>query len=475
MARTKQTAKSNIQGKSQGKKSSYLDKASKIVEKKKSESETVSEYVRNTRTSLALDIQVAKHKMSVLDTAEALNDSEKIDFLFGLIDKDSNNSVNVAELSDAVRKGSASLSFQDTVENAVKVIAANDDNNDAVLSRTEFGKYIEIVAASVGSTVTEVTARIIMEVMFSKGGNTYEENNSLAEKEQELKDTVKSLGIYYDVMKNPVMHELWDMFDSDKDGTIKFTEVAMGLYRLKGLDMKKATRQAMDLMDLLLQADKNDARTLNYEQFTRLILNLCAADDEVFSEISEELILGLQSCQGPMSREDYIQLDVAQSDYKQFRDVLEASYDGLGVWTALHYAKTDKLFDLWDKNDDGYISLEELALESRKFHKTNQIVPGETVRQAKTSMEAFDKDSNKKLDRKEFALFLVKFAKQNNEDLLELIDFLAVTSLMEENSAEEEKFIRSIIGIGSQREQPTDLAVTNEDAANIDRAGELWV
>merc|ERR1712176_1013337 len=116
---------------------------SKIVEKRKNQSETVSEYVKNTRTALTVDIIKAKHKVNAMNSLVALSDSEKLDYLFGLIDKNDSGGIDVAELSDVLRKANPSLSFKDGVDNALKGIAANDDNDDLVLGRDEFGHYIE--------------------------------------------------------------------------------------------------------------------------------------------------------------------------------------------------------------------------------------------------------------------------------------------------------------------------------------------
>ena len=60
-------------------------------------------------------------------------------------------------------------------------------------------------------------------------------------------------------------------------------------------------------------------------------------------------------------------------------------------------------------------------------------------------LKTFDTDGDKRLDRSEFALFLVKFCDAVGANFDEIIDFMIVTTALKENSAEEEKFIKCIL------------------------------
>ena len=59
-------------------------------------------------------------------------------------------------------------------------------------------------------------------------------------------------------------------------------------------------------------------------------------------------------------------------------------------------------------------------------------------------MNAFDSNSDSKLDLNEFALFIAKFAKTCGASLSGMIDFMIVTSALKNNSESEQKYIQSI-------------------------------
>jgi antitoxin component HigA of HigAB toxin-antitoxin module len=59
-------------------------------------------------------------------------------------------------------------------------------------------------------------------------------------------------------------------------------------------------------------------------------------------------------------------------------------------------------------------------------------------------MIGFDEDGSQTLDRIEFANAMVKYAKAAEVPLDELVDFMCVVSVMEENSPEEEAFFHAI-------------------------------
>ena len=58
--------------------------------------------------------------------------------------------------------------------------------------------------------------------------------------------------------------------------------------------------------------------------------------------------------------------------------------------------------------------------------------------------EKYDIDKSQGLEKQEFAKFLVNYATESNKDVHELIDTLAVISLMRDNSEGEEKYIKAL-------------------------------
>jgi Ca2+-binding EF-hand superfamily protein len=88
------------------------------------------------------------------------------------------------------------------------------------------------------------------------------------------------------VLAHTRMEELFILFDKDGSGELTFKEVAIGLYQITR-NVEESTKAAMDL---LLMMDKNDTRTLNYEQFCRLILAIVATANSTFEELADDLV-----------------------------------------------------------------------------------------------------------------------------------------------------------------------------------------
>ncbi len=101
-----------------------------------------------------------------------------------------------------------------------------------------------------------------------------------------------------------------------------------------------------------------------------------------------------------------------------------------------------RLFDLWDLDHSGTLEYQEFALGMRKFQEAKDI--DTTVEETMAAMVAYDTNNDQKLDRKEFAEFLIHFAEASDVALSELIDFMVVTSSLRDNSEAEAKYISSI-------------------------------
>ena len=106
------------------------------------------------------------------------------------------------------------------------------------------------------------------------------------------------------------------------------------------------------------------------------------------------------------------------------------------------YGRLSRLFDLWDLDHSGTLDFSEFALGMRKFHEAKDVET--TVEESMEAMISFDTDRDQKLDRKEFAEFLIQFAATANVSLNELIDFMVVSSSLKDNSEAETAYISSV-------------------------------
>jgi len=247
-----------------------------------------------------------------------------------------------------------------------------------------------------------------------------------------------------DMLQDPRLVELFKLFDEDGSRELSFEEVAIGLYQMS-LNMDESARTTMEV---LLMMDRDDRRTLNYEQFGRLILAVVASAGTSFDEIADDLTLAMTRT-ATMSQEDFEKLIVSEAFYEAAKELqAEARHDGK-VLDALTYGRLQKLFDLWDVNGDGDLSFEELSSGLRMFQSAAGI-PEDAEKHAELLL-GFDVDGDQALGRREFAHAMVHYADYYKIDVQELIDFMCVTTVLGEEKTRgyQNAFRQSLIGTGN--------------------------
>jgi len=423
-----------------------LNKDSSAPDKTKIKNRNVSTYVKSSRKELTKEMKVLKARLDMLESLAEVPEATKFEVLFQLMDKDKNNKVNTREFSNMLRRVNKNLSFKAGVEKAMAFIAMYDSDHDANLDREEFRNFLMRMTAEMGSNFKDLSEFILMTVTFSESGNNKLEDAILESIEDESAREVKAKSIYISALSDQRFFKLFTMFDQNLSGTVEYKEVAMGLYKLHG-NMDKATQEAMDIF---LMLDKNDKRRLSYEQFVELILKVFAKEGVKIFDIIEMLIKKVANAKKAGAKDSTI-LTISNTIYNAHQDMMSAERESSEVMDALQYAKLNKLFDLYDTSNDGLISLEELLLGCRKFHKLRGTHIHEFIDETTLTMLAYDKDKNQKLDKNEFALCVVRYARMCDMDSHDMIDFLANNALLEENSAEEIEYMNSQMDIESKR------------------------
>eukprot|EP00548_Thalassiothrix_antarctica_P000137 CAMPEP_0194141918 /NCGR_PEP_ID=MMETSP0152-20130528/11272_1 /TAXON_ID=1049557 /ORGANISM="Thalassiothrix antarctica, Strain L6-D1" /LENGTH=482 /DNA_ID=CAMNT_0038840693 /DNA_START=52 /DNA_END=1497 /DNA_ORIENTATION=- len=446
-----------------GRKTDFLRKSWKTANRKKSEAEDMTAYVKNTKTSLKLQMLDLQNQLDTIEAISEIPDEDKMEYLFWYMDKDSNSLISVSELSDAIRKVDAGISFQESLEEAIHSIALIDTNNDARLNIDEFKVYMKQLTENAGVTSQEISEYFLMNVIYSTSGNTWREEAMLTLKGDDIEEKVKKLSKYYDVYNNVHMKQLYELFDDDDDGTISFEEVALGFYKIKG-NMSEATKLAMELV---LMTDEDDNRRIDYNEFVRLIMHVCALEGEKSEDLIPDFIIAMYFERDTNLKDRSIFM-IANEDYNVYQDEKDSLNEAASIMDALKYSKTQKLFELWDTNNNELISWEELAIGCRKFQQTIGMDINSTLWLTKQVMHMFDEDFNRSLDKREFARFLVKFAEMNNVDLHGLIDTLAILSLVQETSKDEENYIRALASehLDTIEEEDTEEKDTAEEDKN---------
>lgn len=416
-----------------------IDAANRFSKKKKSEAKTVSNYVKVAKSSLKLSIMNFKAQLGLLDELAAMTDEEKLEITFALLDTDQTGTINVSELTNFIRKMNAGMTYLDSINWALEYVAANDDDLSGDLSQDEFKRYLDLVCKEVGSSYHDMNELILMNIFYSKNGNTAEEEELGKLLSKQIKAKVIEKAGFYVAYKDKRMASLFARFDTNKSGHVSYQEAAIGLYKLIG-NMKES---ALEAFDLLLMYDANEDRIMNYEEFTRVILHACALQNKKWLDIADALVYAIMT--NPEPTDDQLaKLAVAEEYYHKAAEIQEKYNKDAAVMNALHYQKLQKLYDILDKNDDGMLSFAELAVGLRKYQRAvSTDTLQESIQEVKSILIEFDTDENQKLDKEEFALVLVEYAADAKLDLYKLIDFLAVLALADGDFMEE-AYIQSI-------------------------------
>jgi Ca2+-binding EF-hand superfamily protein len=263
-----------------------------------------------------------------------------------------------------------------------------------------------------------------------------------------------------DVLTDPRLIDLFKLFDEDGSSLLSFQEVALGLYQLT----KDMDRSAQITMEALLMMGRDDNRTLNYEQFARLILAVVASAGTTFDEIADDLALALTRTT-PICDADISRLLVADGFYEAAKDVASDMKHETLTMTALSFCRLQRLFDIWDVDGDGNISFAELTKGLRIFQQAAGN-PDDAEKDAQILL-AFDEDGDHRLGRKEFALAMAYYADVYKVDLHELIDFMCVTTMLggEKTKSYQNAFRQSLgTGQGNRTVRPIHLQYYDEPA-----------
>ena len=401
------------------KKSEATQKASNKRRSKAKKATNVSSFVEQTRRELKLQLAAIQAQLDLINELAQMSDDEKLDLLFSLIDRDGDGTVDATELAAALRKRNEDLSFTDSLERAIDMVAIFDTDGDAKLDYDEFSNFISVMLKELGIDFHEFSEFLVLQILFKD-----EKNEEEKEDEKSVHSKVKEREELFDMLTDARMVELFEVFDRTGSRTLPFGEVAERLYTVT-LDMDASVQKTMGL---LLMMEEKELRTLNYEQFGRLIMAIVAAAQESFENVFEDLMISLtrQDTIDPRTRRN---LMVSKESY---RIVQELQKDDKNI-QALSYERLQKLFDLWDADGSGDITLQELQTGLKKFQDASGIKAD-----AKKEAEAllgFDEDGDNELGRVEFAKAMTHYAQAYKVDLQDLIDFMCVATSLGDNTA----------------------------------------
>lgn len=251
---------------------------------------------------------------------------------------------------------------------------------------------------------------------------------------QDCSEALVSPQAYNEAVTEVRMLLLFQVLDYNQNQAVRFEDFVKSLVNV-AREMDEIPRQA------LLMCDSRTAdRMLDYDQFSELLLNVVAAGDFVFHEVANSMTLAI--CKNTATKNDLAALFLGEDIINLSLDDNKHGKTESEIEDALEYGRMSRLFDLWDLDHSGTLEYSEFALGMRKFQEAKDI--DTTVEETMAAMVAYDANNDQKLDRKEFAGFLIHFAEASDVSVSELIDFMVVTSSLRDNSEAEAKYIASI-------------------------------
>ena len=415
--------------------------------KDKSKAKDVSDFVQIAREKIQFSIAGLQAQLDLLNELPNLADEEeKLLTLFQLLDKDRDNKLDATELADGLRKIRGDVAFEESIAKAITRIPMFDDRRDAKLDINEFKQLINVMSEMMGCNYHELSEMFVLTLVFSDYGsnnnkNILVENGAPSETKEEVKEEAvdvaamaASIGMVEERVKI-----LFDLFDGDHDGLVEFPELVAGLFQITS-DLEGSSKAAT--MALML-FDKDEPKTLNFEQFTKFLVAVSAtmSDTISFDDIANSITMSAIKDEG-LSKEKIAELFSLETSMKYVTKLDKGTQEEVDKVSPAEMGRLDRLFDMWDRDGDGKLDFEELALGLRKFEESTTLEA--TVDETASIMSSFDISHDGGLHREEFAVFVIKFATLLRSDLNDMIDFMIVTTALKENTEAEKKYMNAV-------------------------------
>jgi len=319
---------------------------------------SASEYMRITRSSIEREMAELKLKLDLLNSIYDMAENDMLQTAFDLLDVDNDKMIDARELADGTRSiwGEVDKDFQEYLELAVKRVASFDQDGNGQLDLAEFKDFLVSFASNTSSDYREILEMILF-VLFSDK----RDNNQNVALEEDVILAVQKEESYRGLLRSNQMKALFDIFDEDRDGLIDFKEFVFGIYKMTE-DLQGASKAAMEAMLLF---DEKETRFLDFERFTKVILNLheVSPDNMNLADMLEVMTQAIL-LSGDVSMEAVFNKFSTDNVLCNIDDEREKGSD-CSPLGALEYAKVFRLFQLWDLDKDSTINFTELLLGLR--------------------------------------------------------------------------------------------------------------
>jgi Ca2+-binding EF-hand superfamily protein len=418
---------------------------------------TVPSFVKQSRRELNLQMAAIQAQLDVLDELRTMSHDVKMDLLFGLIDIDGSGTVDTKELATALRKRNQNLSFTASLDRAVCLVEKFDTDGDKLLNHDEFKDLVDEMMQELDVDFNGFAEFLVLQMLHKDVGQRCEEQDRGQYTHEQASGCDVPKPDFLDILTDKRLVDFFKFFDKDGSRILSFSDVAVGLY-LATRDLDESVQKKIAP---LLMIEKDDKRSLGYEQFSRLIMVIVAAAGSTFDDIAEDLVITLRERRAK-SDVALAALVIGDDVYAAVKEMEWEAANKSELVDALSYARLQKLFDLWDIDGDGDLTLSELDAGLKKFQDAAGIV--DDAKEKALSLLEFDMNFDQKLGRHEFAHAMGHYAKAFTVDLHELVDFMIASTILGENAHDFQKaYGKALVRRTCPKVQPPYNTTLTED------------
>ena len=387
---------------------------------------STSSFVRLSKQVIELQTLKLKAELDICDLLLRMNQDEKRRTVFDCFDKDGSGTIDVEELAEGIRMLSmlpALAGASDMVDDLRNHFQLAHSDKGKLLGVQEFGILLERLAQAFGCIMDDLYTLVLTQMCFAQDGVSF-----LQESVATMIQGTEGKNVSVDEAISEVrLVLLFDLLDTDGSGQLMFSTVLKHLVK---------TTTVLDDMynDAVKSSISQPSRTIDYSQFADLLFNLSRAfPDCDLHHICDQMTLS--KCHYEDDVRNIFLKDQAFEDAKLIAHVPAPCRN--------MEERVGRLFTLWDHNSDGKLDAREFALGLRLFQESKHI--DHTISESMNVLFAFDQDGDNQLDRIEFSVMLQKFSIANGVDLWELIDYMVITSAMNEVKTKESAYIASLL------------------------------
>lgn len=208
---------------------------------------------------------------------------ERMMRLFDLFDRNHDGEIQFSEVAYGLKKLNPTASLEEARSAAVECMLAFDEDYNRTLSYPEFCIFIRRIMYLGGLKFSDVADTLI--TMASETSTFVGEDKETAEDMEKRGDTENML----ETLADRRLHLIFDLWDTDGNGTISFSELCLGLRSLQ--TGQKIEETAADAACAMLAFDEDRDQTIDRAEFADFIYRFCNVSGYDFDKVADELVL----------------------------------------------------------------------------------------------------------------------------------------------------------------------------------------